>query len=37
MQQWASATLPVVLGHLEMAKNLLGTRHPNAASFIGFC
>jgi putative membrane protein len=23
MQQWASATLPVVLGHLEMAKNLL--------------
>jgi putative membrane protein len=23
MQQWASATLPVVLGHLEMAKSLL--------------
>jgi putative membrane protein len=23
MQQWASATLPVVLGHLEMAKTLL--------------
>jgi putative membrane protein len=35
MQQWASATLPVVLGHLEMAKNLLAelaAQSPQASS-----
>jgi hypothetical protein len=35
MQQWASATLPVVLGHLEMAKNLLAElaiQMPQASS-----
>jgi putative membrane protein len=34
MQQWASATLPVVLGHLEMAKSLLAelaAQTPQAA------
>jgi putative membrane protein len=34
MQQWASATLPVVLGHLEMAKTLLaelGAQSPQAS------
>jgi putative membrane protein len=33
MQQWAAATLPVVLGHLEMAKNLLAAvvQAPQAA------
>jgi putative membrane protein len=35
MQQWAAATLPVVLGHLEMAKNLLAevaAERPQASS-----
>jgi putative membrane protein len=35
MQQWASATLPVVLGHLETAKNLLAelaAQSPQASS-----
>jgi len=35
IQQWASATLPVVLGHLEMAKNLLAdlaAQRPQASS-----
>jgi putative membrane protein len=35
MQQWASATLPVVLGHLEMAKTLLAelaAQTPQASS-----
>jgi hypothetical protein len=35
MQQWAAATLPVVLGHLEMAKKLLAelaAQRPQASS-----
>jgi putative membrane protein len=35
MQQWASVTLPVVLSHLEMAKNLLAelaAQTPQASS-----
>jgi putative membrane protein len=35
MQQWAAATLPVVLAHLEMAKNLLAelaAQRPQASS-----
>jgi len=37
MQQWASATLPDVLGHLEMAKNLLAelaAQRPQASAPI---
>jgi putative membrane protein len=38
MQQWASATLPIVLGHLETAKNLLAelaAQSPQASSAPG--